>query len=197
MHHIFNSVHYYCPLIIITQYIISLLHIFTSFHHVAIQQPTTTPPTTQFPTTQSTTTQTPTTQPPTTPSPTTPTQPPTTQPTTTQPITTPVPTTAAPSVVVTAPVPAFAGSSFTLTCTISLPVGVSVVPDVRWQGPAVTAGYAPSTVTRLGPTYTSELTLNPLTPSHGGQYTCTASYTVDGGTSLHGTDTLILTVRSE
>ena len=141
---------------------------------------------------QPTTTQTPTTQtqPPTT-------QPPTTQPPTTQPPTTSVPTPAAPAVRVTAPAQAFAGFSFTLTCTIYLPAGVSVVPDVSWQGPAVTAGSAVSTVTRLGPTYTSELTINPLTPSHEGHYTCTASYTVDGGKSPHGTITLILTVRSE
>ena len=140
------------------------------FFHAAAQQSITEPPTTQ---------------------------PPTTQPPTTQHPTTPVDTLAAPSVAVTAPAPAIAGSSFTLTCTISLPAGVLVVPDVRWQGPAVTAGSAPSTVTGLGPTYTSELTINPLTLSHGGQYTCTASYTVDGGTSPHGTNTVILTVTSE
>ena len=172
-------VYYYYLLIIITEYIITFIKMYI-FFPAAIQQPTT-----GTHMTQPTTTQTPTTQPP------------TTQPPTTQSPTTPVPTPAAPSVVVTAPALAFAGSSFTLTCIISLPAGVSVVRDVRWQGPAVTAGSAPSTVTRLGPTYTSELTINPLTPSHGGHYTCTASYAVDGGASPHDTITLVLTVRSE
>lgn len=71
-----------------------------------------------------------------------------------------------------------AGSSYTLTCRVTLSIrasGSSV--SIQWQGPG------PSTA---GPTedrdtvVSSQLTLDPLTLAHGGDHTCTATYTVDG-----------------
>ena len=71
------------------------------------------------------------------------------------------------------------GSSYTLTCTVTLPTEVAVTPDVQWAGPGL-SGDTTGTVTGSDGTYTSELSLNPLSPSHGGDYTCTAAYTADG-----------------
>ena len=68
-----------------------------------------------------------------------------------------------------------------------------MTPDVQWEGPGL-SGDTTGTVTGSGGTYTSELPLNPLSPSNGGDYTCTASYTVDGQTSPEGRDTIIITV---
>ena len=88
------------------------------------------------------------------------------------------------------------GSSYTLTCTVTLPTGVAVTPDVQWAGPGL-SGDTTWTVTGSGGTYTSELPLNPLSPSHGGDYTCTATYTVGGQTSLERRGTITVTVMSE
>ena len=85
------------------------------------------------------------------------------------------------------------GSSYTLTCTVTLPTGVAVTPDVQWEGPGL-SGDTTGTVTGSGGTYTSELSLNPLSPSHGGNYTCTATFTVDGQTSPEGRNTTTVTV---
>ena len=68
-----------------------------------------------------------------------------------------------------------------------------MAPDVQWAGPGL-SGDTTGTVTGSGGTYTSELPLNPLSPSHGGDYTCTATYTVDGQTSPEGGNTTTITV---
>ena len=102
----------------------------------------------------------------------------------------------APSVAVAGSGSATVGSSYTLTCTVTLPTGVAGTPDVQWEGPGL-SGDTTGTVTGSGGTYTSELSLDPLSPSHGGDYTCTATYTVDGQTSPEGSNTLTVTVMSE
>ena len=95
---------------------------------------------------------------------------------------------------VTASGSAMAGSSLTLTCTVTLPTGVSETPTVQWEGPGLsTAG----SVGGSGSTYTSQQTLDPLTLSQAGDYTCTANYSVNGTTSPEGSDTVIVTVTSE
>ena len=99
----------------------------------------------------------------------------------------------APTVAVAGSGSATVGSSYTLTCTVTLPTGVAVTPDVQWAGPGL-SGNTTWTVTGSGGTYTSELPLNPLSPSHGGDYTCTATYTVGGQTSHQGRDTFAVTV---
>ena len=104
-----------------------------------------------------------------------------------QPLTHAFPALSAPTVDVEGSGSATVGSSYTLTCTVTLPTGVAVTPDVQWAGPGL-SGDTTGTVTESGGTYTSELPLNPLSPSHGGDYTCTATYTVGGQTSSEGRD---------
>ena len=111
-------------------------------------------------------------------------------------ITTCTPALSAPIVAVVGSGFATVGSSYTLTCTVTLPTGVAVTPDVQWEGPGL-SGDTTGTVAGSGGTYTSELPLNPLSPSHGGDYTCTATYTVGGQTSPEGRDTLSVSVMSE
>ena len=81
-----------------------------------------------------------------------------------------------------------AGSRRVLICNIILPTGVTVsgVPSVQWRRPSgesatgnVFSGGA-SGNSRL---YISQLILDPLTLSDGGDYTCTATYSLGGHTS--------------
>ena len=97
-----------------------------------------------------------------------------------------------PTVTVAAPGPAMAGSSLTLTCTVTLPTGVSETPTVQWEGPGLSTT---GSVGGSGSNYTSQQTLDPLTLSQAGDYTCTATYTVDG--VPEGSDTVTVTVTSE
>ena len=93
---------------------------------------------------------------------------------------------------VTASGSAMAGSSLTLTCTVTLPTGVSETPTVQWEGPGLSAT---GSVGGSGNNYTSQQTLDPLTLSQTGDYTCIATYTVDG--VPEGSDTVTITVTSE
>ena len=99
-----------------------------------------------------------------------------------------------PSVEVTASGSAMAGSSLTLTCTVTLPTGVSEAPTVQWEGPGLSTT---GSVGGSGSTYTSQQTLDPLTLSQAGDYTCTATYTESGETSPEGSDTVTVTVISK
>ena len=99
-----------------------------------------------------------------------------------------------PTVTVAAPGSAMAGSSLTLTCTVTLPTGVSETPTVQWEGPGLSTT---GSVGGSGSTYTSQQTLAPLTLSQAGDYTCTATYTENGETSPEGSDTVTVTVTSE
>ena len=81
-----------------------------------------------------------------------------------------------------------AGTSYLLTCTVTIPSGVelSQPPSIQWLGPGVSRtdddddDDDDSTDNRV---VVSELSLNSLTLGHGGDYTCTAEYTVDGETA--------------
>ena len=95
---------------------------------------------------------------------------------------------------VAAPGSAMAGSSLALTCTVTLPTGVSEIPTVQWEGPGLSTT---GSVGGSGSTYTSQQTLDPLTLSQAGDYTCTATYTENGETSPGGSDTVTVTVTSE
>ena len=99
-----------------------------------------------------------------------------------------------PSLAVIALGSAVAGSSFTLTCNVTLPTGVSETPIVQWEGPGLSTT---GSVWGSGSTYTSQQTLDPLTLSQAGDYTCTATYTENGETSPEGSDTVTVTVTSE
>ena len=74
---------------------------------------------------------------------------------------------------VSKPVIIMAGDSVTLTCSVTLPDGVTGSPEFQWEGPGETPDpAAPST---SGQEVTSQLTLSAIRTSQAGQYTCTAS----------------------
>ena len=81
------------------------------------------------------------------------------------------------------------GSLYTLTCTLTLSHRASDSSvSIQWQGPGLSHtddddDDDDSTNNRV---VVSELSLNPLTLAHGGDYTCTAEYTVDGETTIGG-----------
>ena len=70
------------------------------------------------------------------------------------------------------------GTSYTLTCRVSLPSGVEPDSlDIQWLGLPT-----PQPVMISTGVYISNVTLNPLLPNNTG-YTCTASYTINGVSS--------------
>ena len=91
-----------------------------------------------------------------------------------------------------------AGSRYVLQCAITLPTGVTVsgVPSVQWRRPSggSTTG---NVVSGGGSVYLSQLILDPLTLSDGGDYSCTATYSLGGHTSPSGMDTFSLSVMSK
>ena len=94
-----------------------------------------------------------------------------------------------------------AGTSYTLTCTVTPPTGVqfdrSFPPNVQWLGPDTTI------LTPTGPSqissgvYVSNITLNPLQETYSGQYSCSASYSLGGISSEVVADemTVIITCK--
>ena len=74
------------------------------------------------------------------------------------------------------------GVPFTLACTVTLSHRArDSSVSIQWQGPSTDDQ---PTVDRFSDNtlVIKELTLGPLTLAHGGDYTCTAEYTVDGHT---------------
>ena len=91
-----------------------------------------------------------------------------------------------------------AGSRYVLICNIAHPTGVTVsgVPSVQWRRPSggSTTGNLVSGSVSL---YVSQLIFDPLTLSDGGDYTCTATYSLGGQTSPSGMDTHRISVMSK
>ena len=89
-----------------------------------------------------------------------------------------------------------AGSPYTLTCTVTLLHRASDSSvSIQWQGPH------PHTVTTANDISTnkvvsSQLPLDPLTLVDGGDYTCTATYTVGEKTS-EGMENITIIVSSK
>ena len=84
-----------------------------------------------------------------------------------------------PEVVVSGEGSGVTGTSYTLTCRVSLPSGVEPDSlDIQWLGLPT-----PQPVMISTGVYTSNVTLNPLLPNNTG-YTCTASYTINGVSSM-------------
>ena len=80
-----------------------------------------------------------------------------------------------------------ARESVSLTCSVTLPDGVTGTPDFQWEGPSgVTPTPADSTTS--GQTVSSDLTLSEISTSQAGQYTCTA--TLSGSISTSTTITV-------
>ena len=80
------------------------------------------------------------------------------------------------------------GVPFTLTCTVSFSHRVrDSSVSIQWQGPSTDDQ---PTVERASDDegVVNELILGPLTLAHGGDYTCTAVYTVDGHTATVRSD---------
>ena len=86
--------------------------------------------------------------------------------------------------------PVMAGESVTLTCSVTLPDGVTGTPDFQWEAPGGVT-LTPATPTTSGGTVFSDLTLSEISTSQAGQYTCTA--TLSGSITTSTT----ITVQSE
>ena len=87
------------------------------------------------------------------------------------------------------------GSVYTLTCTVALSHRASDSSvSILWEGPSTIEQTVDTTDSRL---VTRQLSLDPLSLADGGDYTCTASYTTDGGTTVTRSDTEIVTPISK
>ena len=69
--------------------------------------------------------------------------------------------------------PVMAGDTVILTCSVTLPPGVTGTPDFQWEGPGVTP--TPADPTTSGQVVSSDLTISEIATSQAGQYTCTAT----------------------
>ena len=88
------------------------------------------------------------------------------------------------------------GSVYTLTCTVALSHRASDSSvSILWEGSS-TIEQTVDTSDKDG-AVVSELSLDPLSLADGGNYTCTASYTTDGGTTVTRSDTEIVTPISK
>ena len=88
------------------------------------------------------------------------------------------------------PSPIVAGESVTLTCSVTLPAGVTGTPVFQWEVPGVTP--TPTAPTTSGQEVSSVLTLSAIATSQAGQYSCNATLS---GSSV--TTTLPVTVQSK
>ena len=94
-----------------------------------------------------------------------------------------------------------AGTSYTLTCTVTPPTGVqfdsSFPPNIQWLGPDTTH-LTPTVSSQMSSgVYISNITLNPLQETHSGQYSCRASYHLGSISSKVVTDEMNITVICE
>ena len=81
------------------------------------------------------------------------------------------------------------GTSYTLTCRVSLPSGVEPDSlDIQWLGLPT-----PQPVMISTGVYISNITPNPLLPGNT-RYICTASYTINGVSSIAVQHSMIIAV---
>ena len=89
-----------------------------------------------------------------------------------------------------------AGTSYSLTCTVRLPLGINQAPDVQWKRPNMTFIQASITaITTAG--FQATLQLPSLQSSDAGEYLCQATYSLGGYTSPLVNDTFILDIISK
>ena len=81
------------------------------------------------------------------------------------------------------------GDNVTLTCSVTLPTGVTRTPDFQWEGPGEVT---PADPTTNGQEVSSVLPLGTISTSQAGQYICTA--TLNGSSVTIDTN---VTVQSE
>ena len=91
-----------------------------------------------------------------------------------------------------------AGTSFTLTCTVTPPTGVqfdsSFPPSIQWLGSDTTI-LTPTKPSQISSgVYISTVSLNPFQETHLGQYSCRASYRLGGVSSDVVADETSITV---
>ena len=77
-----------------------------------------------------------------------------------------------------------AGTSYSLTCTVTLPSGVAQVsPNIKWKRPNMPFTPA-STRTDALRDFIASLQVKSLRLTDGGEYICQASYSLGGHTSI-------------
>ena len=87
------------------------------------------------------------------------------------------------------------GSVYTLTCTVALShIASDSSVSILWEGPSTIEQTVDTTDSRI---VTRHLSLDPLSLADGGNYTCTGSYTADGGTTVTRSDAEIVTPISK
>ena len=84
-----------------------------------------------------------------------------------------------------------AGDTVTLTCSVTLPTGVTGTPDFQWEGPGVTPTPADPIIS--GQMISSDFTLSEIATSQAGQYTCTTALSE----SVMINTSLIITVQGK
>ena len=94
-----------------------------------------------------------------------------------------------------------AGTSYTLTCRVTLPSGVNLddtaPPNIQWLGPDTTTLTPTEPSQSNSSVYVSTVRLNPLQETHSGQYICRASYSLGGISSEEVTDEMNVNVVSK
>ena len=86
------------------------------------------------------------------------------------------------------------GTVYTLICTVTLSHRVrDSSVSIQWQGPSTDD--QPTVDSTDNRVITRQLSLDPLTLAHGGNYTCTAVYRVNGEDIITSSDSETLTIR--
>ena len=84
-----------------------------------------------------------------------------------------------------------AGSVYSLVCTVTVVDGLVLVPDVMWMKDGrIFVNGTDTTLTRNVSGYLN-LTFNPLRTSHGGQYTCIVTVSIQQVLLLSSNSTLV------
>ena len=91
------------------------------------------------------------------------------------------------------------GTSYTLTCKVTLPLGVAEVsPNIQWKRPNMPYTPASSTPDSASSRqFSTTLEQNPLQSTDAGEYICQASYSLGGYASPLVRDSLTLAVISK
>ena len=85
------------------------------------------------------------------------------------------------------------GTVYTLICTVTLSHRVrDSSVSIQWQGPSTDD--QPTVDSTDNRVITRQLSLDPLTLAHGGNYTCTAVYRVNGEDIINSSDSETLTI---